>query len=190
MIMAELFYVIGASGVGKDSLLGYARNQLPADAPVVFVHRYITRPQEAGGENHVALSEQEFRVRMSRGCFAMQWYSHQTWYGIGIEIEQWLAQGLNLVVNGSRAYLDEAASNYPELTPVLITAELELLRRRLQNRGRESVDQIEQRLHSAQRLDQEIKHPRLHRIANNGILAQAGAQLLQLIQREASQICV
>ncbi|MGD8910720.1 MAG: phosphonate metabolism protein/1,5-bisphosphokinase (PRPP-forming) PhnN [Chromatiales bacterium] len=187
--MAELFYVVGASGVGKDSLLNYARSQLQFDTSVIFAHRYITRSQDAGGENHVVLSEAEFASRMGRGCFAMQWYSHNTWYGIGVEIDQWLSKGFNVVVNGSRGYLDEAARNYPELTPVLITAELELLRRRLQNRGRESVDQIEQRLHSAQRLDQEIKHPRLHRIANNGILAQAGEQLLQLIQRETSQIC-
>jgi ribose 1,5-bisphosphokinase len=187
--MAELFYVVGASGAGKDSLLNYARSQLQLDTSVVFAHRYITRLHNAGGENHVALTEAEFASRMGRGCFAMQWYSHQTWYGIGVEIDQWLSKGLNVVVNGSRAYLDEAARNYPELTPVLITAEFELLRRRLQNRGRESIEQIEQRLQSALRLDQEIRHPRLHRIANNGILAQAGEKLLRLIQREGSQVC-
>jgi ribose 1,5-bisphosphokinase len=189
MIMAELFYVIGASGVGKDSLLGYARNQLPADAPVVFVHRYITRPQEAGGENHVALSEQEFRVRMSRGCFAMQWYSHQTWYGIGIEINQWLAKGLNVVLNGSRGHLDEAAQKYPELIPVLISVSPDTLRKRLLMRARETPEQIEERLATAVRLDVRTSHPRLVRIENEGELGAAGSRLLSLIQGAKPQAC-
>jgi ribose 1,5-bisphosphokinase len=182
--------VVGASGVGKDSLLNYARTHLRAGEPVVFAHRYITRPQDAGGENHLALSQEEFKTFMQRGCFAMQWYSHQTWYGIGIEIEQWMSKGFCVVINGSRAYLDEASQRYPELTPVLITADYALLRRRLQNRGRESSEQIEQRLQSAQSLDRQTKHPRLCRIANNGSLALAGDQLLRLIQGESSQVCV
>lgn len=187
--MADLFYVIGASGAGKDSLLSYVRSRLDYDAPVLFAHRYITRPPDAGGENHLALSEREFTNRMNRGCFAMQWYSHQTWYGIGTEIDQWLSQGLNVVINGSRTYLDEAVRRYPELTPILITAEFELLRRRLQSRGRESIEQIDQRLQSALQRDTQIEHPRLQRIANNGVLAQAGERLLELILGESSQAC-
>jgi ribose 1,5-bisphosphokinase len=187
--MAELFYVMGASGVGKDSLLDYARARLQPGAPVLFAHRYITRSQDAGGENHVALSKEEFIIRMQRSCFALQWYSHQTWYGIGIEIDQWMSKGFSVVVNGSRAYLEEVARLYPGLTPVLITADYELLRRRLQERGRESCEQIERRLEAAQCLDQLTAHPRLCRIVNNGTLAQAGEQLLRLIQRRDSQVC-
>ncbi len=52
----RLFYVVGASGAGKDSLIEYARNALGSRDAVVFAHRYITRPPTARGENHVALS--------------------------------------------------------------------------------------------------------------------------------------
>jgi ribose 1,5-bisphosphokinase len=188
--MAKLIYVMGASGAGKDSLLGYVRSRLKPEAPVLFAHRYITRPAHAGGENHLALSEQEFDNRLRRGCFAMQWYSHQTWYGLGVEIDHWLSQGLKVVVNGSRAYLNEAARRYPErLIPVLISADFELLRRRLQHRGRESAEQVEQRLCTARLPDDCLQHPRLHRIANNGVLALAGEQLLQLILAQGSQAC-
>lgn len=188
--MAELFYLIGASGVGKDSLIKYVRESMPHDARVMIAHRYITRPQEAGGENHIALSEGEFAARMQRGCFSMCWYSHQTWYGIGSEIDQWLSMGLNVVVNGSRAYLQEALQIYPDITPVLVTADHGILRRRLENRGREGAQQIEQRLQLAQQLDGEIQHPQLHRIANNGELVEAGEALLRLIQDRVSQVCV
>ena len=45
---------------GPDSVLARARALIPSDLPVAFAHRYITRPADAGGENHVALSEVEF----------------------------------------------------------------------------------------------------------------------------------
>lgn len=187
--MADLFYVIGASGVGKDSLLTYTREKTRQDAPVVFAHRYITRPADAGGENHIALSHREFRCRSQKGCFAMQWHSHETWYGVGIEINQWLAKGLNVVLNGSRAYLEEAAALYPEMVPVLITANGDTLRQRLEARGRENSEQIAERMAMAARLDDLTNHPRLIRLANDGDLSEAGERLVQLVQGEDSLAC-
>jgi ribose 1,5-bisphosphokinase len=187
--MAELFYIIGASGVGKDSLLDYLRQHLQPGAPVAIAHRYITRAFDASGENHIELSEEEFANRMYWGCFALEWYSHKTWYGVGVEIDQWLSSGLSVVVNGSRAYLDEATHLYPDLIPVLITADYDQLRQRLLSRGRESVEQIEQRLEKARMLDQQLQHPHLQRISNSGSIEQAGEQLLKLVQREESRTC-
>ena len=69
-VQGPLVYVMGPSGAGKDSVMGRARALLPADAPVVFAHRYITRPAETGGENHVALSAAEFALRRTHGLFA------------------------------------------------------------------------------------------------------------------------
>ena len=71
--MGTLFYVVGASGAGKDSLLAYARAALGGGAPVFFAHRYITRPAEAGGENHVALSKAEFAQMQALDLFALSW---------------------------------------------------------------------------------------------------------------------
>ncbi len=56
--MSRLLYLMGASGSGKDSLLDALRQHLPTD--VAVAHRYITRPADAGAENHIALSETEF----------------------------------------------------------------------------------------------------------------------------------
>lgn len=187
--MAEVFYVMGASGVGKDSLLGFAQAHRPRNAPVIFAHRYITRPAHAGGENHIALSEDEFHYRDQMGCFAMRWHSHDTWYGVGIEIDQWLAKGLKVVVNGSRGYLNQAVTMYPHLIPILISAAPDRLRERLMARGRETGSEIEARLLRAQSLDREIDHPKLVRINNDGELADAGNRLLELILGEYPQPC-
>lgn len=182
--MAELFYVIGASGVGKDSLLDYARQHLAMDDKVVFAHRYITRDANAGFENHISLSQQAFQQRLELGCFTMHWESHGFSYGIGVEIKQWLAMGANVVLNGSRAYLEQASRDYPELIPVLITVEPDVLRSRLQKRGRETDAEIDQRLQRAQAFDK-LQHPRLIVINNDDDISVAGNALLRLIRRKA-----
>lgn len=185
---ARLFYVIGPSGAGKDSLLDYARRALSEDPGFCFAHRYITRPADAGGENHIALSQAEFQARQQARLFAMHWCSHELSYGIGIEINQWLAKGLHVVVNGSRHYLERAQVDYPELIPVWIDVEPEILRQRLRARGRETEAQIDDRL-ARNRLLQLPHHAGI-RINNNTRLEQAGEQMVDKLRQYArNQAC-
>ncbi|MGH6881019.1 MAG: phosphonate metabolism protein/1,5-bisphosphokinase (PRPP-forming) PhnN, partial [Hypericibacter sp.] len=141
----RLFYVMGASGVGKDSLLTFVR-QAGDPLHVAVAHRYITRPARAGGENHIALSEAEFRARLGAGWFALHWRSHGFFYAIGREIDLWRRGGINVVLNGSREYLPEALEAYPDLVLILITAEPALIASRLTARKRESGPEIAERL--------------------------------------------
>lgn len=109
-----LFYVMGPSGSGKDSLLRALRERLGPQDRVVVAHRYITRAADAN-EASVALSTDEFARRQALGCMALHWHSHGLDYGIGVEIEDWLARGLKVIVNGSREYLPKAVARYPGL---------------------------------------------------------------------------
>lgn len=149
-MQGRLYYVVGPSGAGKDTLLRLARESLDGSIHLVFAHRYITRPHQDKNENHVALSEKEFALRDGRGCFAMQWASHGYRYGVGIEIHQWLARGLCVLVSGSREYLPEALERYPELVLIWVSAPAVLLRERLYSRGREEEQAIAARLARAQ----------------------------------------
>ncbi|BCQ39199.1 hypothetical protein ERHA54_18020 [Erwinia rhapontici] len=102
------------------------------------------------GENHIALSEHEFRRRREYGLFALDWQAHQFYYGLGIEIDQWLASGLDVVVNGSRLHLTAARQRYGEqLLPVCLQVSAEILAGRLRQRGREDEAAIAQRLQRA-----------------------------------------
>lgn len=183
--MANLFYIIGPSGAGKDSVLDYARQHMQTSSTVSFAHRYITRPAESGSENHVALSEQEFRLRLDNGFFAMNWGSHDLQYGIGIEIDYWLRRGMDVIVNGSRGYLEKAAARYVQLCPVLITVPASILQKRLLQRGRENSKQIEERILRAGQF-KEINHQRLVSLDNSGPLHKAGNNFLKLM---TSSIC-
>jgi len=174
--MARLIYVMGPSGAGKDTVLGLARTQAPQT--LWFAHRYITRPAGHGSENHVALSEDEFAARLAAGGFALAWRSHGFFYGIGCEIDQWLAVGLTVVVSGSRESFADATGRYPGLLPVLITAAPDTVRRRLLARGREDAAGIADRLrHNAAVA---VSHPDLRVIENDGAPAEAAARFLAL----------
>ena len=57
MTDAFLFYVVGRSGVGKDTVL----QQLRSLSGCTVAHRYITREPNPDSENHVYLTENEFQ---------------------------------------------------------------------------------------------------------------------------------
>jgi ribose 1,5-bisphosphokinase len=180
-VTGRIVYVMGPSGAGKDTLLEFARPRL-SGSRVVFAHRYITRPANAGGENHVQLSHEEFALRADCGLFALQWSSHGLRYGIGIEIEAWMARGLNVVVNGSRGYLARAAERYPGLKAVHIDARAEILAARLAARGRETVEEVRARL--ARKVPLALPahlNPELTEIDNSGALEQAGYALVDTL---------
>lgn len=177
--LAPLVYVMGPSGAGKDSVLARARGLLPIDAPIVFAHRYITRPADIGGENHVALSRIEFALRRSRGLFAFHWNAHGNEYGIGWEIQGWRAAGLTVVVSGSREHYDKVAGDDPGLQPVLITAPAGQIAARLKTRGRETAEDAANRLARGQALS--VSDPRLVTIVNDGVLDAAAETFVRLL---------
>ncbi|CNB70831.1 ribose 1,5-bisphosphokinase [Yersinia similis] len=177
--MARLIYLMGPSGAGKDCLLSALRNATPQN--MVVAHRYITRPADAGAENHVALSKQEFIQRAEQGLFALHWQAHQHCYAIGIEINLWLQHGLDVLVNGSRAYLPEAQRRYcHQLLPLCLTVSPAILAQRLRQRGRENSEQIDARLQRAQHYQQQLP-PHCLQLCNDGELQHTLSQLQQLL---------
>lgn len=177
--MARLYYVMGSSGAGKDSIMQYARSRLASDDRVVFAHRYITRPSDAGGENHIALSDEEFERRLDLGLFCMNWRSHGYQYGLGVEIIAWLDRGVDVVMNGSRNYLEEARRVFPGIAPVLITVSTDVLRERLLARGRESGEEIEKRIQ--RNLEIDVDDSQAIRVSNDGPLEESGKQFLSIL---------
>ena len=182
-VRPPLVYVMGPSGAGKDAVLGFAREHLDPVRKIAFAHRYITRPADTGGENHVALTQDEFAMRRAAGLFAFDWQAHGLSYGIGIEIEAWRKAGFVVVVSGSRAHvrtLDAAALG---LVPVLITVPAEVLRRRLRARGRDDAASVAERLDRA--AAEAADTTGMTVIDNSGPLEVAGSQLVELLHRLA-----
>ncbi|MGY6273412.1 phosphonate metabolism protein/1,5-bisphosphokinase (PRPP-forming) PhnN [Achromobacter denitrificans] len=176
---ARLIYLMGASGSGKDTLLRLLRTHLRGDEPVLVAHRYITR-DSGDSEDALRLTDDEFVRRAALGCFALRWSSHGLHYGIGIEIDAWLSCGAAVIINGSRAHLEQAHARYPALTAVEVTVDPGLLARRLAGRGREDADQIAQRLSRATRVFPVPAQCRLLRVSNDAEPETAAAALLDI----------
>jgi phosphonate metabolism protein PhnN/1,5-bisphosphokinase (PRPP-forming) len=136
-----LVLVVGPSGAGKDTLLDAARRALADDPNFRFVRRVITRPTNAGGEDHEAVTEPEF----ARRGFALQWRAHGLHYGIPTDIAFDLAAGRVVVANVSRSVIEEAAQRFP-VRVIEITAPPEVLAARLGARGRETATDVAARL--------------------------------------------
>jgi ribose 1,5-bisphosphokinase len=144
-----LVLVVGASGVGKDSLLAGARAALAGREDIVFPRRVITRAPGLGGEDYLTVSEAEFSNMQRQNRFALHWSAHGLHYGIPRDIEADLQRGRNVVANVSRAVLDEARRRYPGLRIIHVTASPSVIAQRLRQRGRETEAEIVARLQRA-----------------------------------------
>ena len=169
--------VVGPSGVGKDSLIDFARARLAHSGRVVFVRRIVTRPAN-GGEDHGSLDEGAFIAAEAGGAFALSWFAHGLHYGLPIALDADLAAGKLVVANLSRRMIPALLARYPDAVVVLVTAERDVLARRLAARGRETPAAIQARL------DRDIDDrlpPDAVRIDNSGELQAAGAQFTRLL---------
>lgn len=184
--MRKLIWLMGPSGSGKDSLLTALRQQ--EHTRLLVAHRYITRAANAGSENHIALSEQEFFTRAGQNLLALSWHANGFYYGVGVEIDLWLHAGFNVLVNGSRAHLPQAHARYGDaLLPVCLQVSPDVLRHRLQNRGRETAREIDERLARAAR----YTPSECHLLNNDGSLLQSVDNLIALIrQKEKRHACL
>ncbi|HTN30398.1 MAG TPA: phosphonate metabolism protein/1,5-bisphosphokinase (PRPP-forming) PhnN [Pseudomonas sp.] len=178
----RLVYLIGPSGSGKDSLLRAAAEPL-AGLGACIATRLITRPSgSVGEEGAIGLKLQEFHARRERGEFALCWQANDLDYGIPREIDDWLAAGRTVLVNGSRGHLQQARRTYPDLLPILLQVEEAVLRQRLQHRGRETPEQIEARLQRSRQMASALAgETDLRVLDNSGSLEDSVRRLLALI---------
>lgn len=178
----RLFAVVGPSGAGKDTLIDAARIARP---DLVIARRVITRPASAGGEDYEGVSLFEFTARKAARAFALDWKAHGLCYGIPANTLALRDSGRDVLFNGSRAALDGAARLWPDLTVIRVSAPSAVLMERLLARGRETRDQIADRI---SRASYDVPASlRVVDVVNDGPLDQAIARFLAALQPVSAQ---
>jgi ribose 1,5-bisphosphokinase len=178
-----LIVVLGPSGSGKDTLMSYARKELAARDDVLFVRRTITRPADAGSEDHVPMTDVEFDAAIDRGEFSLTWAANGLRYGLPRAIEAHLGEGKPAIVNGSRAAWGILRQVFPTAVAVEIRVDRSILAQRLQSRGRESAQEIEARLARAAALEAGFEADLV--IDNSGAMEHAGRALVGYLTQRA-----
>ena len=181
-----LWLIVGPSGVGKDSLIDGVRAALADNDGFAFPRREITRPADAGGEDHIAVTVAEFEARRAAGAYALSWEANGLGYGVPLSIDEALTVGRDVVVNGSRGALNDARARYPDPRVVEITVPADILRARLVARGRESAGEIEARLLRAAALS--ASGGDIIRFSNDRPLCESIEALIALLTGRASTL--
>ena len=141
-----LILVVGPSGAGKDSLIAGAQKATSNLKHIKFVRRYITRPADTGGEDHISLSEDRFDAMVRDQAFCLHWQAHGLRYGISRDIVDEVDAGRSVIANVSRTIIDEARGVFPYVGVLNVTAPAAIIAGRLSARGRESAGEIARRL--------------------------------------------
>lgn len=171
--------VVGPSGVGKDSVM---QAMAASEARLTLARRVITRAVDAGGEAFDEVSMAEFLRRKEAGAFALSWGAHGLHYAIPSAVEAKLSEGCDVLANLSRTALLAAKARFPFFAVINLTAERNVLAKRLKARGRETEAQISARLdRAAAGLPEGIE---AHHFDNSGPLEQTVSATLQHLYPE------
>lgn len=142
----KLILVVGASGVGKDTVLDGAKDRLVGREDIVFARRTITRDASLGGEDFEGVTEAAFEAMSAAGRFFVEWRAHELRYGLPAALLDDLAAGRCVIANVSRGVLSEIARLWRDVLIIEITASPDVIAARLQTRGRETLAAITRRI--------------------------------------------
>jgi phosphonate metabolism protein PhnN/1,5-bisphosphokinase (PRPP-forming) len=176
-----LILVAGPSGSGKDTLIAAARHALSGNCGFVFPSRFITRAGQIG-EEHIFVSREDFDHLRSEGLFFLDWTAHGLSYGLPASVRDDLEAGRAAVFNISRRMIKAAREKWRCTHVISLTVEPEVLRQRLQARGRESEADIEARVCRASDEAYAIDGP-VHVLDNSGPLRGSIEKFLSLLLR-------
>lgn len=120
----------------------------PRTSGSVFHGRCITRPAGAVGEIHIPVRPDDFGQMARQGAFLLSWKAHDLGYGIPRHVLDEIEAGKTVIVNVSRSVIDDAYAlvGKKNVRVIGIRASNEVLRKRLEARGREDAHDIERRL--------------------------------------------
>lgn len=176
--------VAGPSGVGKDTVINYAREKLIGRREFVFARRIITRAADANSEDHDTLDLAEFDAALKAGAFSVVWQAHGLSYALSRSIDADIAAGRVVVANISRQLIDELNGRYANFTLVVVSAHRDVIAQRLKARGRESDAEIVARLNRIA-VEDTVRYEAI-RLENSGPKEQAGERFASILEAAAA----
>lgn len=147
----KLFVVSAPSGAGKTTLIHHVLKRFPTLSYSISSTTRSPRKTEKEGRDYFFISPKEFEKKIEQGQW-LEWAKvHDNYYGTSKHIVQTcLSRGesllLDIDVQGAAQVM---ASDLDPVTIFIMPPSIEVLARRLENRGTDNRDVIEKRLKNA-----------------------------------------
>jgi guanylate kinase len=155
MILAvgKVFVITGPSGVGKGTLIEQLLERVPELDLSISATTREPREGEVDGRDYFFLEPEEFRRRLEAGDFLEHASYSGNYYGtLKEEVKRRLDEDRSVVleieVQGARQVRDELGDD--AVLIFIAPPDEKVLRERLEGRGTDSPDAIEQRLRTAE----------------------------------------
>nr|MDO8109371.1 hypothetical protein [Candidatus Sigynarchaeota archaeon] len=178
MTPGRLFFIVGNSASGKDSLLNYAvTNWKNPKQKLLVAQRFITRPESPETEKFISVTDAEFTKMDKKSPFLFKWISYKLNYGVKKDILKDIKKGHLVIVNVSRQIVDDARKRFPDLKVIFVKVPVDLVVKRLQERGRENDSQIQERIQRAKETGDEFPGADFV-VENTGTIEEGGKKLL------------
>ena len=151
--VGKVFVITGPSGVGKGTLIERLLERIPDLELSISATTREPRPGEVDGRDYHFLSPEEFRRRLEAGDFLEHAGYSGNYYGtLREEVERRVAKCnsvvLEIEVQGARQVRDALGDD--AVLIFIAPPDEAMLRERLEGRGTDSAEDIEQRLRTAE----------------------------------------
>ena len=151
--MGKVFVITGPSGVGKGTLIEQLLERVPELELSISATTREPRAGEVEGRDYFFLTPEEFRRRLESGDFLEHASYSGNYYGtLKEEVQRRLAEDRSVVleieVQGARQVRDELGDD--AVLIFIAPPDEDVLRERLEGRGTDSPEAIEQRLRTAE----------------------------------------
>ncbi|HEY8133483.1 MAG TPA: guanylate kinase [Thermoanaerobaculia bacterium] len=153
-----LFIVSGPSGAGKTTLINEARRQLePIGIKLYFSVSHTTRKPRQGeveGKSYYFVNQERFQEMAERGEFLEWAFVHEQQYGTSkAEVMNRLARGEDVILDidyqGAKQIAAHQDLQERKLNVFIFPPSLDVLERRLRDRGLNTDKEIDTRLRKA-----------------------------------------
>ncbi|MCD4758547.1 MAG: AAA family ATPase [Arcobacteraceae bacterium] len=168
--MKKIILIVGASGVGKDTLLKSIKDK----TDINFVKRYITRVPDENEHNYY-IDDEAFEKLKQEDFFISTWEAHTNKYAIA---KSQIKEGVNLI-SISRSTIKDFENYFDDVTTIEVTLPKDILYQRLKNRGRENEEQIQNRLNRSYNT---IKAKHIIQFDNSSSIDESSKKFIQLLK--------